>query len=99
MTSAAQFSEESAISESQQLGSDGFFLNTLKMITQETTALKQNHRGGGNKEDLMSFLLLFLLTYTESKRRNSAGIRRTNSSKINTKVAPSELFLVKCLET
>lgn len=99
MTSAAQFSEENAISESQQLGRDGSFLiNALKMITARTTALKQSHRKE-NKEDLVSFLSLFLLTYTKCKRKNSAGIHRTNSSKIKTNVAPCKLFLVKSLET
>jgi hypothetical protein len=65
MTSAAQFSEENAISESQQLGSNGSFLiNALKMITPRTTALKQSHEKK-TEEDLVLFLLSFLLTYTK----------------------------------
>lgn len=65
MASAVQFSEERAISESQQLSSRGSFpINALKVIVLKTTVLKKSHEKK-TKDDLNVFLLLVPLTYTE----------------------------------
>lgn len=98
MTSAIQFSEESAISESQQLSSKAFLINALKLLYwKQLLFFKKAMRGKLEKTLSISTFVPPNLYRVWLWRKNSAGICRTNS-RIKTN-APHKLFLVKSLET